>query len=65
MTTRPLHAGDASLTSSIVSEVSKRVVGQEGMLERLLVGLLTGGHIRGGGRPRLADDHAPGSAPDG
>ncbi len=43
-----------SLTTAIVQEVGKRVVGQEAMLERLLVGLLCGGHILLEGVPGLA-----------
>src|SRR5207342_324659 len=29
----------------ILKEVSRRIVGQDAMIERLLVGMLTGGHI--------------------
>jgi len=54
MTARPSGAVDASLTTAIVAEVSKRIVGQEAMVERLLVGLLTGGHILLEGVPGLA-----------
>jgi MoxR-like ATPase len=52
--TRPVQTPDASVTAAIVEEVGKRVVGQEAMLERLLVGLLTGGHILLEGVPGLA-----------
>jgi MoxR-like ATPase len=38
----------------ILTEVSKRIVGQDAMVERLLVGLLTGGHILLEGVPGLA-----------
>jgi MoxR-like ATPase len=38
----------------ILKEVSKRIVGQDAMVERLLVGLLTGGHILLEGVPGLA-----------
>jgi MoxR-like ATPase len=38
----------------IVKEVSRRIVGQDAMVERLLVGLLTGGHILLEGVPGLA-----------
>ncbi len=38
----------------ILQEVSKRIVGQDAMVERLLVGLLTGGHILLEGVPGLA-----------
>jgi len=54
MTTRPVPTPDASVTAAIVEEVGKRVVGQEAMLERLLVGLLAGGHILLEGVPGLA-----------
>lgn len=54
MTTRAAQAVDASLTNAIVEQVAKRLVGQEAMVERLLVGLLTGGHILLEGVPGLA-----------
>ncbi len=54
MTSRAVKPSDSSLTSSVVQEVAKRVVGQEAMLERLLIGLLTGGHILLEGVPGLA-----------
>ncbi len=38
----------------ILQEVSRRIVGQDAMVERLLVGLLTGGHILLEGVPGLA-----------
>jgi MoxR-like ATPase len=38
----------------ILKEVSRRIVGQDAMVERLLVGLLTGGHILIEGVPGLA-----------
>jgi len=38
----------------VVAEVGKRIVGQEMMIERLLIGLLTGGHILLEGVPGLA-----------
>ncbi len=38
----------------ILKEVSRRIVGQDSMVERLLVGLLTGGHILLEGVPGLA-----------
>src|SRR5512145_836888 len=37
-----------------VAEVGRRVVGQETMVERLLIGMLTGGHILLEGVPGLA-----------
>ncbi len=47
-------AAKTPLTTAIVQEVGKRVVGQEAMVERLLVGLLCGGHILLEGVPGLA-----------
>jgi MoxR-like ATPase len=38
----------------ILKEVSRRIVGQDAMVERLLVGLLTGGHVLLEGVPGLA-----------
>ncbi len=38
-------ASHSHLFSELRSEVGKVLVGQERMLERLLVGLLTGGHV--------------------
>jgi len=54
MTSRPSGAAETPLTTAIVEEVARRVVGQEAMLERLLIGLLTGGHILLEGVPGLA-----------
>ena len=54
MTTRAVKTSDAVLAQSITREVAKRVVGQEVMVERLLIGLLTGGHILLEGVPGLA-----------
>jgi MoxR-like ATPase len=54
MTSRAVPAADAPLTHAIVQEVGRRVVGQSPMVERLLVGLLTGGHILLEGVPGLA-----------
>jgi MoxR-like ATPase len=39
---------------AVLAEVRKRVVGQEHMVERLLIGLLTGGHVLLEGVPGLA-----------
>jgi len=47
-------AAGESLAERIVSEVNRRVVGQEYMIERLLIGLLTGGHVLLEGVPGLA-----------
>jgi MoxR-like ATPase len=54
MTARVQPATDAALVAAITREVAKRVVGQETMVERLLVGLLTGGHVLLEGVPGLA-----------
>ncbi|HEX6088590.1 MAG TPA: MoxR family ATPase [Gemmatimonadales bacterium] len=43
-----------ALFGRVVTEVSKRIVGQDLMVERLLIGLLTGGHILLEGVPGLA-----------
>ena len=45
---------EGQLIQRVVTEVAKRVVGQEAMIERLLIGLLTGGHILLEGVPGLA-----------
>jgi MoxR-like ATPase len=42
------------IASRIRSEVHRRVVGQDYMIERLLIGLLTGGHVLFEGVPGLA-----------
>ena len=44
----------ADLAGRILAEVHRRVVGQERMVERLLIGLLTGGHVLFEGVPGLA-----------
>ncbi|PYO60412.1 MAG: ATPase [Gemmatimonadetes bacterium] len=54
MTTRAKETTDAALAQTIRREVAKRVVGQELMVERLLIGVLTGGHILLEGVPGLA-----------
>ena len=55
MTTRAAKPQtDSALAQGITREVAKRVVGQEMMVERLLIGLLTGGHILLEGVPGLA-----------
>jgi MoxR-like ATPase len=38
----------------VVAEVGRRIVGQDAMIERLLIGLLTGGHVLLEGVPGLA-----------
>ena len=45
---------ESAFIDSIVSEVGKVIVGQEAMVERLLIGLLTSGHVLLEGVPGLA-----------
>jgi len=45
---------DHKLIQSVLQQVARRVVGQEAMVERLLVSLLTGGHVLLEGVPGLA-----------
>src|SRR5580704_14623729 len=40
-----INPEDITVVNAVVSEVGKRVVGQTYMIERLLIGLLTGGHV--------------------
>ncbi|MEP6572449.1 MAG: MoxR family ATPase [Gemmatimonadota bacterium] len=55
MTARPSQRlVDSSPVQAVVREVGRRLVGQDAMVERLLVGLLTGGHILLEGVPGLA-----------
>ena len=54
MTTRAVPAADTALVQNILEQVARRVVGQEYMVERLLIGLLTGGHVLLEGVPGLA-----------
>jgi MoxR-like ATPase len=46
--------GTEALTQSVTHQVARRVVGQEYMVERLLISLLTGGHVLLEGVPGLA-----------
>jgi MoxR-like ATPase len=48
-----MAAADVPL-ARIATEVGRRIVGQEAMIERLLIGMLTGGHILLEGVPGLA-----------
>ena len=43
-----------SLTHDILTQVSQRIVGQQAMVERLMIALLTGGHVLLEGVPGLA-----------
>ena len=45
---------DSAFLGELMSEVGKAIVGQTGMIERILIGLLTGGHILIEGVPGLA-----------
>jgi MoxR-like ATPase len=56
MSEAPLEdiAAHAANCSDLVSEVGKLLVGQEAMVERLVMGLLTGGHVLLEGVPGLA-----------
>ncbi|MBX9929044.1 MAG: AAA family ATPase [Gemmatimonadaceae bacterium] len=45
---------NAAVARAVLAEVAKRVVGQDEMVERLLIGLLTGGHVLLEGVPGLA-----------
>jgi MoxR-like ATPase len=47
-------AADTALVQSVEREMAKRVVGQTYMVERLLISLLTGGHVLLEGVPGLA-----------
>jgi MoxR-like ATPase len=50
----PSDVPRAEFLDRIIAEVHRRVVGQEYMIERLLIGLLTGGHVLFEGLPGLA-----------
>ena len=54
MATRVAPTAEAVLVQNILTQVGRRVVGQDYMVERLLVGLLTGGHVLLEGVPGLA-----------
>jgi len=47
-------AAESSQVRSLITEVGKIIVGQQNMVERLLIGLFTGGHILLEGVPGLA-----------
>ncbi len=47
-------AGDTAMIQKVIAEVGKRVVGQSYMVERLMISLLTGGHVLLEGVPGLA-----------
>ncbi len=54
MATTTTPSADTQLVQDVLREVGRRVVGQEYMVERLLIGLLTGGHCLLEGVPGLA-----------
>ena len=54
MTGHAVTAADASIVQEVVRQVGRRIVGQEYMVERLLISLLTGGHVLLEGVPGLA-----------
>ncbi|MDQ3519488.1 MAG: MoxR family ATPase [Gemmatimonadota bacterium] len=54
MATRLAPTTDTVLVQRIVEQVGRRVVGQDYMVERLMIGLLTGGHVLLEGVPGLA-----------
>jgi MoxR-like ATPase len=54
MATPVTPPADAVLVEGIIGQVRRRIVGQEPMVERLLIGLLTGGHVLLEGVPGLA-----------
>jgi MoxR-like ATPase len=51
---RDVAAQHAKLCSEVIAEIGKVLVGQEAMVSRLLMGLLTGGHVLLEGVPGLA-----------
>ena len=54
MSTQVSPSADSALVQNVMRQVARRVVGQEYMVERLLIGLLTGGHVLLEGVPGLA-----------
>ena len=51
---RVVASADTVMVQAILEQVARRVVGQDYMVERLLIGLLTGGHVLLEGVPGLA-----------
>src|SRR5687767_10417329 len=51
---QPQSSADSRLVQDVTRQVAKRVVGQDYMVERLLISLLTGGHVLLEGVPGLA-----------
>ncbi|HUQ82102.1 MAG TPA: MoxR family ATPase [Gemmatimonadaceae bacterium] len=54
MATQVSSQADMALVQGVLRQVGRRVVGQEYMIERLLISLLTGGHVLLEGVPGLA-----------
>ncbi|GAC1654628.1 MAG: AAA family ATPase [Gemmatimonadaceae bacterium] len=54
MATQVTSASDTRLVRDVIAQVGRRVVGQDYMVERLLISLLTGGHVLLEGVPGLA-----------
>ena len=54
MATQAPPAADTSLMHDVVDQVGRRIVGQNYMIERLLISILTGGHVLLEGVPGLA-----------
>ena len=54
MGTQAPPAADTSMMHDIVDQVGRRIVGQDYMIERLLISILTGGHVLLEGVPGLA-----------
>ena len=51
---KPQQAQQSGLVQAVLEQIARRVVGQEAMVERLLISLLTGGHVLLEGVPGLA-----------
>lgn len=54
MTMTAATSNDVALVQGVLREVARRIVGQEYMVERMLISLLTGGHVLLEGVPGLA-----------
>ena len=54
MATQVTAAADARLVQEVQRQVARRIVGQDYMIDRLLISLLTGGHVLLEGVPGLA-----------
>jgi MoxR-like ATPase len=54
MAVKDQHELDHTLIQGVLDQVARRVVGQDRMVERLIISLLTGGHVLLEGVPGLA-----------